>query len=59
MTWLVSNLGTIVVLLLVAAVVFFAVRAMVRQKKRGCSCGCESCSAASCPKCQKDARPKS
>ncbi|MBP5250732.1 MAG: FeoB-associated Cys-rich membrane protein [Lachnospiraceae bacterium] len=42
-----ENIGTIIVSLILIAVVFFAVRSMIRSKKKGqCSCGgnCGSCS---------------
>ena len=59
------NLPTLIVLLLVAVALFFALRAYFRSGRRGsCSCGsgvspqdlsaCSGCSTASnCPFCQK------
>ena len=48
MTWLASNLGTIIVALVVFGAVAAAVIKMLRDKKAGkhscsCGCGCESC----------------
>lgn len=46
MTWLVSNLGTIIVVLIVAAVVAAVFLSMIKDKKSGkssCGCGCENC----------------
>ncbi len=38
-------LPTILILLALGAVVFFAVRSIIRSKKKGgsCGCGCSSC----------------
>lgn len=44
--WLSVNIGSIVVILVLALVVFAIVRHMVKQKrigKGGCGCGCEGC----------------
>ena len=46
--WFAANLATIVVLLVIAALVVFASRKMIRDKRRGkgsCSCGgdCGAC----------------
>ena len=50
MSWLVQNLGTIVVCLILAGIVAAAVRHLVRQKRSGSACaGCSSCG--SCPHC--------
>ena len=51
------NVPTLIVLLLVAVALFFAVRAYVRAGRRGgCSCGSSGCSgcagAPGCPHCQ-------
>ncbi len=46
LVWITANLGTIVVLLIVAAVIALAARSIIRQKKQGkssCGCGCASC----------------
>ena len=46
MTWLAENLGTIIVLAIIAAAVVLIIRRMIRQKRAGktsCSCGCENC----------------
>ena len=46
MTWLVSNLGTLIVLIIVAAVVAAVFLSMIKDKKSGkggCGCGCENC----------------
>ena len=37
-----SFIANAIVLLIVAAIVFFAVRSIIK-KKGGCSCGCGSC----------------
>lgn len=41
-----ANVGTIVVALIVAAVIGFAIYSTVKDKKKGnsCGCGCEGCS---------------
>ena len=45
MTWISENLATIVLLLVVAAILFFIVRSKIKQRKQGtCGCGCEGCS---------------
>ncbi|MBQ9412153.1 MAG: FeoB-associated Cys-rich membrane protein [Oscillospiraceae bacterium] len=44
--WLSDNLATVIVCLLVAGVLFLAVRSMLRKKKQGkssCGCGCSTC----------------
>ncbi len=44
--WISANIGTIIVVLLVAAVVALAVWSMVRDKRKGkssCGCGCSGC----------------
>ena len=44
--WFAANWGTILVLLIVAAVVFLAVRSLVKDKKAGrssCGAGCAHC----------------
>lgn len=46
-TWIAENLASIVLLLVVAAIVFFLIRSKIRERKQGscgCSCGCEGCS---------------
>lgn len=46
MDWLVNNLGTIIVTLLLAAVVALIVVNHIRKKKQGkstCGCGCADC----------------
>ena len=55
--WFAANLATIVVLLVIAALVVFASRKMIRDKRRGkggCSCGgdcgaCGACNACHAP----------
>ncbi|MCR4814193.1 MAG: FeoB-associated Cys-rich membrane protein [Lachnospiraceae bacterium] len=45
-TWIVSNIGTIVVALIVAGVLTAIVISVVRDKKAGkssCGCGCANC----------------
>ena len=47
--WLASNLGTIFVVLILAAVVFVIVRSLIRNKKKGkssCGCNCAHCALA-------------
>ena len=45
MTWILENFASLVLLLVVAAIVFFLVRSKLRQRKKGaCGCGCEGCS---------------
>jgi hypothetical protein len=44
--WLGENIGTIIVLALMAAAVAGVIASMVKRKKSGgssCSCGCSSC----------------
>ncbi|MBO4468337.1 MAG: FeoB-associated Cys-rich membrane protein [Clostridia bacterium] len=39
--------GTVIVSLLICAVLFFVIRKMIRDRKKGksgCSCGCDGCS---------------
>lgn len=48
MTWIISNLGTIIVALVVFGIVAAIAIKMLRDKKAGkhscsCGCGCESC----------------
>ncbi len=46
MTWLMANIGTIVVALILAIVVTAVIAKMVKNKKQGkssCGCGCENC----------------
>ncbi len=46
-TWIAENLASIVLLLVVAAIVFFLIRSKIRERKQGtcgCGCGCEGCS---------------
>ena len=53
--WLANNLGTILVVLVLAATVFAIVRSLIRNKKKGkssCGCNCAHCAmAGTC--CQK------
>ena len=44
--WLMQNMGNIVVLTLLAAVICFAIRSLFSNKKNnrsGCFCGCSGC----------------
>ena len=44
-----ANLGNILVLLMLAVIVGWAVRSLISQKRKGktsCGCGCESCPSA-------------
>ena len=46
LTWLASNLGTVLVAAILIAAVVLIVISMVRKKKKGgssCACGCETC----------------
>ena len=46
MQWLIENLGTIAVLLIVAAVSGAATFSIIRNRKKGgcsCGCGCNGC----------------
>lgn len=43
--WIMENLASIVLLLVVAAIVFFLIRSKIKERKQGsCGCGCEGCS---------------
>ena len=43
-TWIMENLASIVLLLVVAAIVFFLIRSKIKERKQGsCGCGCEGC----------------
>ena len=46
--WIADNIATILVALAVAAILFFVIRSMIREKKRASKCGgcmyCNSCS---------------
>lgn len=52
MDWLISNLGTIAVALILCGVIVWIAVSIVRDKKSGksCSCGCENCAAKGCCK---------
>lgn len=46
LNWLTSNIGTIIVVLILAGIVFAAVFAIVKNKRKGkttCGCGCSNC----------------
>ena len=46
MQWLIENLGSIVVVLVLTAIVSAIIVHMIRQKrsgKGGCGCGCDGC----------------
>ena len=44
MIWLAENRGTIAVLAGIGGAVFFIVRKMIKDRKRGeCGCGCGEC----------------
>lgn len=44
MNWITENFASIILLLVVAAMVFFLVRSKIKDRKQGkCSCGCEGC----------------
>ena len=45
MYWISENLASLVLLLVVAAIVFFLVRSKIKEQKQGsCGCGCAGCS---------------
>lgn len=44
MQWLSASYGDILVIVVLALVVGLIVRGMIRDKKKGKSCGCSSCS---------------
>ncbi len=50
LAWLSANIGTIVVVLIVTAVIALAIWSIRRDKKKGascsCGCGCEGCAMA-------------
>ena len=57
-TWLISNIGNIVVLLVLFALIFFIVRSLVKKNKSGrgfCACSsggsCGGCSSGTCKSC--------
>lgn len=44
--WIINNIGSIIVLLAVVAIVTLVIVKMIRDKRRGkssCSCGCGGC----------------
>lgn len=48
MTWLTDNIMSIVLLLVLAAIVFFILRNKIKAKgSGGCGCGCSGCSGCS------------
>ena len=50
--WLAANWINILIIALVGAAVFFAVRSMIKDKKAGkCSCGCKCSGCAMADKC--------
>lgn len=49
MTWLMNNLSTIIVCIVLIAVVALIISKMVKDKKKGkssCGCGCSNCAMA-------------
>ena len=57
-TWLLDNMGTIVVGLVVLAIITAVVVVMIRNKKRGkssCGCGCGNCPMSGA--CHNDTKP--
>ena len=51
--WIASNWANILIILVIAVAVFFAIRSMVKDKKAGkcscgssCGCGCSGCAMA-------------
>ncbi len=46
-SWIEENFASIVLLLILAAIVFFLIRSKIRERKHGtcgCGCGCAGCS---------------
>ena len=43
LTWFIENIASIMLLLVVAAIVFFLVRSKIKQRKQGSCGGCEGC----------------
>lgn len=46
-SWIAENFASMVLLLVVAAIVFFLLRSRIREHKQGscgCGCGCSGCS---------------
>lgn len=43
MEWILMNLGNLVVGLFVVATMVWAIRNILNRKKRGCTCGCSTC----------------
>ncbi|MDY3224640.1 MAG: FeoB-associated Cys-rich membrane protein [Candidatus Faecousia sp.] len=44
--WMIANLGTIIICIVLLTGIFFIVRFLIRQKKQGksaCGCGCANC----------------
>lgn len=59
--WLGANIGTILVVLMVAAVMALAIRSIRRDKKKGasCGCGCSGCAmSGTCHAAQKPKKPE-
>ena len=49
MTWLMNNLSTIIVCIVLIAVVVLIINKMIKDKKNGkssCGCGCSNCAMA-------------
>ena len=61
MQWLADNIGTLVVLLVVAVISGLATYSLIKNKKKGgcsCGCGCSGCPMASkCHPDKKDQEP--
>ena len=48
-TWLVENIATIIISIILISVVVLIIRNMIKAKKNGkssCNCGCENCAMA-------------
>ena len=46
MNWIQENAGSIIVIAILALVVFFVIRSMIKRKREGKSCsGCSACAA--------------
>jgi hypothetical protein len=41
--WIIENLVSIIIVMLIAIAVVLSVMSIIRNRKKGCSCGCEGC----------------
>lgn len=48
-SWIAENFASMVLLLIVAAIVFFLIRSRIEERKQGsCGCGCRGCGCSGC-----------